>query len=568
MKEANFSRTALAVAICSVLGVSDEVLARASLSNLQQQITELQEQEVPGTPGQVQISSVSVVFGPPDTLVIAGQGFDNASPSEPLVELSGVALTVTSFNGFTLEAEYPGGVVPEGNHRLTVSTGAGTLNFAAADVAVGAVGPQGEDGPQGATGAQGATGPQGATGLQGATGATGPQGDTGPQGATGPQGDTGPQGATGPQGIAGAAVVGTAIVVNSLNDDTDGSDGDCTLREAITNANSNTDTSPSTEGECDIGDNSGGTTLVDLRFVAGTISLTSALPTIDSAGDAPITLVGPEADALTVSGSNSHQVFQVATSETVTIAGLTIADGSGSLGGGMLNYGALTVRNVTFADNNASSRGGAMRNNATALLTDSTLSGNTASNGAAIDNDGTLTVQRSVFENGVAGTDGGAIYNRTGATATITGSTLSGNTTTNGSGGAIYSRGTVVVRDSTLSGNSSNLDGGAIQNRGESGTTMTLTNCTLENNTAGRNGGGVTNYNNYPLYVINSVISGNTATGQGGGIYRKRGPVRLYNNLFGVPEANSDTDGTYVNAQGANTSGVGNIPSGCDSGNC
>ncbi len=75
---------------------------------------------------------------------------------------------------------------------------------------IGPAGPQGLIGPQGPTGAtgpqgiQGPTGPQGIQGPAGTTGATGPQGIQGPTGPTGPAGSIGLTGATGPTGPIGA----------------------------------------------------------------------------------------------------------------------------------------------------------------------------------------------------------------------------------------------------------------------------------------------------------------------------------------------------------------------------
>ncbi len=67
--------------------------------------------------------------------------------------------------------------------------------------------------------------------------------------------------------------IGAAIVVNDMGDDPTAGDGKCTLREAITNANSNSDT---TSGDCTAGSNFDTITF----SVGGTIQPGSALPTI------------------------------------------------------------------------------------------------------------------------------------------------------------------------------------------------------------------------------------------------------------------------------------------------
>jgi hypothetical protein len=193
MQTPNLPRTAIAAAICATLGSAahDPALARASLSGLQVQITELQQQSVPGTPGQVQIFAVSVDFGTTgDRLFIEGQAFDNGLA--PVVTLGGTQLTVDSFDATNIEASTAS--LLDGTYLLTVSTGDETMNRARAEITVGAVGPQGETGPQGApgpAGADGAAGPAGADGSPGATGADGPPGPAGADGAKGDKGDKG-----------------------------------------------------------------------------------------------------------------------------------------------------------------------------------------------------------------------------------------------------------------------------------------------------------------------------------------------------------------------------------------
>src|SRR5262249_23493134 len=79
----------------------------------------------------------------------------------------------------------------------------------------------------------------------------------------------------------------------------------------------------------------------------GTIALTGG--ELDITGDLAIT--GPGAAKLTVSGSNLSRVFQVEAGETVSISGLTIAGGNAGTGngGGIDNFGTLTVSNVVFS---------------------------------------------------------------------------------------------------------------------------------------------------------------------------------------------------------------------------
>ena len=76
--------------------------------------------------------------------------------------------------------------------------------------------------------------------------------------------------------------------------------------------------------------------------LSGTITLTSATLTISK----DLTIMGPDAGLLTVSGNNTLRVFNIAPVVTVTIDSLTIANGKaslGSFGGGIYNQGMLAV---------------------------------------------------------------------------------------------------------------------------------------------------------------------------------------------------------------------------------
>jgi hypothetical protein len=69
-----------------------------------------------------------------------------------------------------------------------------------------------------------------------------------------------------------------------------------------------------------------------------------------------LTIAGPGAGNLTISGNNASRVFEVAQKESVTLSGLTISNGAAqsSEGGGILNSGMLTVSNSTLSGNSAS----------------------------------------------------------------------------------------------------------------------------------------------------------------------------------------------------------------------
>jgi hypothetical protein len=100
-------------------------------------------------------------------------------------------------------------------------------------------------------------------------------------------------------------------------------------------------------------------------------------------------------------------------------------------------------------------------------------------------------------------------------TVTLTDTTLTGNSSHVDGGGAIYNSGTVTLIDSTLSNNNGYTSGGGgIFN---SGGTVTITDSTLSGNTAHGPGGGI--YNNGTVTLTDSTLSGNSSDEGGSGIF-------------------------------------------------
>ena len=245
---------------------------------------------------------------------------------------------------------------------------------------------------------------------------------------------------------------------------------------------------------------------------AGAITLLSTLTisknvTIDATGR-----------SVTISGGGTVQQFAVNSGITLTLTGLTLANGKGTLGGAIANNGGtLMVTGSTFSGNSTPGGfGGAIYSNGgTVQVTGSTFSGNSASGGfggAIYNNGGMLTVTGSTFSgNSVPGGGlGGAIYNKNG-TLNVTGNTFSGNSAPLGLGGAIDNDvgGTLNVTGSTFSGNSAPLGlGGAIDN--DVGGTLNVTGSTFSGNSAPLGIGGAID-NNGTLALTLSVVAGNTA---------------------------------------------------------
>jgi CSLREA domain-containing protein len=143
----------------------------------------------------------------------------------------------------------------------------------------------------------------------------------------------------------------------------------------------------------------------------------------------------------------------------------------------------------------------------------------------------------------IGSNDGGAIRNQ--GTLVVTNSTFSGNTSNN-QGGGIFSTGTLEVSNSTFSGNSSQSKGGAIGNRSTG--TATVSNSTFSDNSA-LSGGAIANDLNL-LAVTNSTFSGNSAAAGGGGIFKDFGAVTLKNTIVANSPAGGGCNVTITDGGG------------------
>jgi len=116
--------------------------------------------------------------------------------------------------------------------------------------------------------------------------------------------------------------------------------------------------------------------------LTGTITLTSGQLVIDK----NLTIQGPRASLLSISGNHASGVFSIDPLIAITLEGMTIRDGGRFVGGGILNQGALTVSNCTISGNGSESYGnyhdgGGIFNDfsGTLKLNSSTVSGNISS---------------------------------------------------------------------------------------------------------------------------------------------------------------------------------------------
>jgi hypothetical protein len=164
------------------------------------------------------------------------------------------------------------------------------------------------------------------------------------------------------------------------------------------------------------------------------------------------------------------------------------------------------------------------------------------SDNTIISNEGTLTLTNCT----ISGNKGlfGSIYNKSGSQLTLINSTVSGNSASRG-GGIYNSNGKVTLINSFITANSG--DGG-VYNEGatiaptsrEEGT-LTLINSTVSNN----NNGGIVNYNG-SVILTNSTVSGNSTNDSGGGIFSDGGTLMFTNSTI----SDNNTAGAYSSLGG------------------
>jgi hypothetical protein len=194
------------------------------------------------------------------------------------------------------------------------------------------------------------------------------------------------------------------------------------------------------------------------------------------------------------------RVFLVKKGTTVVLESMTIRHGVPAVqeenGGGIRNFGTLTLRHCNVSDNRANG-GGGISNSGDLTLIDSTVSDNTA--------DGIAPM-------GLECGNGGGIQCGSGALMLLN-STVSGNQggfkgRARGGGLHIGCGCKAVTVNSTISGNRASRESGRTYNHGHS------------------HGGGI--YVAGELQLISSTISNNHADGEGGGIFVGRRLDYLY----------------------------------------
>jgi hypothetical protein len=237
-----------------------------------------------------------------------------------------------------------------------------------------------------------------------------------------------------------------------------------------------------------------------------------------------VTIAGPGAGLLSVSGGGASRVFEVPGGVTAAISGLTVwkglatgSPGAFAEGGGILNHGTLTLSGDEVRDCQAVNGG----------------------NGGGIFSDGLLfAVNCFIHDNQVTSLDsafgkGAGLF--TNGTAGLTGCTISNNT---------------GVGDTNASQNQGGTFGGGIFNQSDG--VLTLIDCTVTENKVEKGngvafGGGI--QNNGSAVIRNSTIVFNRSESDSGGIHTVvNSTLQLFDTIVAQNNApfNPDIDGAVT----------------------
>jgi hypothetical protein len=295
--------------------------------------------------------------------------------------------------------------------------------------------------------------------------------------------------------------------------------------------------------------------------VTGVITLESPLPAIAET----LTITGPGAAQLAVSGDGQYRVFEINSGVTVTITGLTVRDGEAFNGGGIRSAGDLHLESVGVISNLARNGGGVHLSSGSATLTGTEVISNSAyedgggvhvSSGSVM-----LEVSDGRIERNSAEWDGGGVYVEEGS-ATVTGVQVISNSADRYGGGVHVSSSsaTLEVSGGRVEGNSAAWDGGGVFIASAS---ATLTGTEVTDNWGGYDGGGMYVDEGSATLTGTEVVS-NAAGDEGGGVYVEEGSATV----TGVQVISNSADryggGVHVEEGSATLTGVQVISNSAD----
>jgi hypothetical protein len=263
-----------------------------------------------------------------------------------------------------------------------------------------------------------------------------------------------------------------------------------------------------------------------------------------------VQIIGPGSGDLGINGGGMHAGFEVASGVTVTISGLTIADGAPKYptlyGAGIYSQGNLTLNDVTLTRNSLHTALGTLyqAGNGNLVINNSSIIGNSSiSGGPGIYRVGTgsLTISNSTISDHVSGSTAGGIYHTAGA-LTISHSTIARNSGTQGGGIYVATSSPVTIINTTVSGNSATSGGGGIYSNS---TNVQISTSTIaENNSGSGFGGGILTASSGGVKLYNSIVAANqrgSASNDVNGTFNSTSSHNLIGNTDGSTNLNASS---------------------------
>ncbi len=289
------------------------------------------------------------------------------------------------------------------------------------------------------------------------------------------------------------AIRGASITVTTNNATLAKGDG-CSLPEAIDNANNDAQPHP----ECAPGSGPDEITF-DSSLSGSVITLNATLEIDDS-----LTITGLGQQELSIEG-NGNQVISTNYNTPLTVSDVTLTGGSADFGAGISSQGNLTLNRVTLSQNTANDRGGGIGHFFGELVLN----------------------QVRVIDNGAIGGGGGVYHGASATMMQMNQSTIMNNLSLNDGAGLLVSGSDATVNQSTFSGNRGG-DGGGITVRYRD---LSVLDSTIANNYASTGGAVAVTNANSTLLLSNTTLSGNTAGGGFGAIYMESGTLEMVNSI-------------------------------------
>lgn len=306
-------------------------------------------------------------------------------------------------------------------------------------------------------------------------------------------------------------------------------------------------------------------TITFISGLSGIIIPTDSLTITDH-----VTIIGPGAGQLAVSGNNAYRVFYIGSGVAVTMTNITVRDGratngqaaNSSEGGGIWSAGTLYLDRVHLVNNTAMpgfGRGGGLYiHGGSATISGTQMFDNEASwdgGGAYINGSDSVTLNGGQVFRNVSQSGGGiSAYGN----VVLAGTQIFSNVATYGGGGLYILDGVRLAGTQVFSNEASRYGGGVYLDFGSDISTL-FDGTQIVSNTASEYGGGV--YVAYEAATLNmngGEISYNVAGIDGGGMYISEGAAILTGTQVVSNTARTDTGhgggGVYVDQPSATLS--------------